>query len=157
MTNGEEETELQELSRNIESFFSQIPFNKVLDMHVDYIGHDRVSFKMPMNETLIGNFLHGILHGGAISTALDVAGGGMALVGTFLRTKDLPDQERLSVLAKISTIDLRVDYLRPGRGEWFLATGTLLRIGNKVAVTRMELHNDKEELLAVGTGTYMCG
>ena len=57
----------------------------------------------------------------------------------------------------MGTIDLRVDYLRPGRGTHFLAEARLLRAGNKVAVTRMELHNDKEELLAVGTGTYLCG
>ena len=49
---------------------------------------------------------------------------------------------------------MRVDYLRPGHGEWFEAKGTILRTGNKVAVTRMELHNDSGELIAIGTGAY---
>ena len=56
---------------------------------------------------------------------------------------------------KMSTIDLRIDYLRPGRGKAFIADGKILRIGNKVAVTRMELHNDEGKLIAVGTGTYI--
>jgi len=58
---------------------------------------------------------------------------------------------------KIGTIDIRVDYLRPGLGAYFIATGSTLRTGNKVSVTRMELHNDKGILIAVGTGTYVVG
>ncbi|HCH75978.1 MAG TPA: thioesterase family protein, partial [Pseudomonas sp.] len=29
--------------------------------------------------------------------------------------------------------------------------------GNKVAVVRSELHNELGTLIAVGTGTYLCG
>jgi len=57
--------------------------------------------------------------------------------------------------AKIGTIDLRVDYLRPGLGEHFIATGYVLRSGSKVAVTRMEMHNAAGQLIAVGTGAYV--
>ena len=53
--------------------------------------------------------------------------------------------------------DLRVDYLRPGRGQSFTATAVLLRSGNKVAVVRTELHSEDGTLVAVGTGTYLCG
>jgi uncharacterized protein (TIGR00369 family) len=55
----------------------------------------------------------------------------------------------------MGTIDLRVDYLRPGLGRHFLATGYILRMGNRVAVTRMELANDEKRLIAVGTGAYL--
>jgi len=47
--------------------------------------------------------------------------------------------------------------LRPGRGLYFIATGSVLRSGRKVAVTRMELHNDEDILIAVGTGCYLVG
>ena len=33
----------------------------------------------------------------------------------------------------------------------------IMRTGKKVAVTRMELHNDEDLLIAVGTGTYIVG
>jgi transcription-repair coupling factor (superfamily II helicase) len=54
-------------------------------------------------------------------------------------------------------IDLRVDYLIPGKGNYFIAKGKILRLGNKVAVSRMELVNDKNDLIALGTGTYNVG
>jgi uncharacterized protein (TIGR00369 family) len=60
-------------------------------------------------------------------------------------------------MAKIGTIDLRVDYLRPGKGQYFLATGTILRKGSKVAVVRTELCNEGKVLIAAGTGTYLVG
>jgi acyl-coenzyme A thioesterase PaaI-like protein len=50
-----------------------------------------------------------------------------------------------------------VDYLRPGKGTEFLATGVVMRAGRKVAVTRMEMHSDAGVLIAVGTGTYIVG
>ena len=56
---------------------------------------------------------------------------------------------------QLGTIDLRVDYLRPGRGESFTATGHNLRTGRRVAVARVELRNDLDELIAVGTGSYV--
>ena len=60
-------------------------------------------------------------------------------------------------IAKIGTIDLRIDYLRPGQGLYFLATGNIMRAGRRVTVTRMELHNHEDVLIAVGTGTYVVG
>lgn len=56
---------------------------------------------------------------------------------------------------RISTIDLRVDFLRPGLGSRFIVTANTLRRGNKVVVVRIELHNDPNDLIAVGTGSYL--
>ena len=52
---------------------------------------------------------------------------------------------------------MRVDYLRPGRGNRFQSSGTVMRTGNKVAVTRMELRNEENVMIAVGTGAYIVG
>lgn len=145
------------LAQAVVHFFDHIPFNKMLGMEIGYAGRDGFAVKLPMRPELVGNFIHGILHGGVISSVLDVAGGCMAVVGAFERSKGMPEEEQRAILSKIGTIDLRVDYLRPGKGKWFEATARLLRTGNKVAVTRMEMHNDEGELLALGTGTYLCG
>ena len=141
------------------NFLEQIPFNKVLGLRPTKLSDDYCEFKMKMKDDLIGNFLQGILHGGAISTALDVTGGAMAMVAAWQRLKDqkIPSSERPKTLAKLGTIDMRVDFLQPGKGKEFTVGATLLRIGNKVAVTRMEFKNEKDELIAVGTGTYLCG
>jgi uncharacterized protein (TIGR00369 family) len=141
------------------NFLEQIPFNKLLGLRPTKLSDDYCEFKMNMKDDLIGNFLQGILHGGAISTALDVTGGAMAMVAAWKRLKEheVPKAERPKTLAKLGTIDMRVDFLQPGKGKEFTIGATLLRIGNKVAVTRMELKNEKKELIAVGTGTYLCG
>ena len=145
------------IQQGMQYFFNNIPFNNMLNLKVSHASLDRFVVHLDMHGDLVGNFIHGILHGGVISTMLDVAGGGMAVIGAFERTRDMPEEEQINILGKIGTIDLRVDYLRPGKGAWFRASARLLRVGNKVAVTRMELHNDQDELLAVGTGTYLCG
>jgi uncharacterized protein (TIGR00369 family) len=141
------------------NFLEQIPFNKVLGLKPTKLSQDYCEFKMNMRDDLIGNFLQGILHGGAISTALDVTGGAMAMVAAWQRLKEnkIPSSERPKTLAKLGTIDMRVDFLQPGKGKEFTIGATLLRIGNKVAVTRMEFKNEEGALIAVGTGTYLCG
>lgn len=140
-------------------FVDKIPFNRVLGLTVelDHQRPDQARLRFAMRDELIGNPLQRILHGGVISSALDVTGGLVACLGMFQRMADEPQEEKIARLYRLGTIDLRVDYLRPGRGERFIASGRILRTGNKVAVTRMELHNDKAVLIAVGTGTYLVG
>ncbi len=146
-----------ELQEAVAGFFQRIPFNQVLGIQLVELSLDKVVMELPMKPELIGNFVHGILHGGVISSLLDVAGGAMALIGAFDKHQHLSSTERMQRLSKLGTIDLRVDYLRPGRGQLFTATAVLLRSGNKVAVVRSELHSDDGNLVAVGTGTYLCG
>ena len=146
-----------ELRTAVASFFERIPFNRLLGIELDELSAERVTMHLPMKPELIGNFVQGILHGGVISTLLDVCGGAMALIGAFDKHQHLSSQERMTRLSKLGTIDLRVDYLRPGRGQRFTATAVLLRSGNKVAVVRSELHSEDGTLVAVGTGTYLTG
>ena len=146
-----------ELRAAVASFFERIPFNRLLGIELDELSAERVTMHLPMKPELIGNFVQGILHGGVISTLLDVCGGAMALIGAFDKHQHLSSQERMTRLSKLGTIDLRVDYLRPGRGQRFTATAVLLRSGNKVAVVRSELHSEDGTLVAVGTGTYLTG
>ena len=146
-----------ELRDGIAGYFRRIPFNQLLGMQLAELSNERAVMQLPMKDELIGNFTQGILHGGVIASVLDVVGGAMAMVGAFARHQHLPASERLAKLAKLGTIDMRVDYLRPGRGRLFTATAVLLRSGNKVAVVRSELHADDGTLIAVGTGTYLCG
>jgi uncharacterized protein (TIGR00369 family) len=137
-----------------ESFVERMPFNRILGIDVLSLHHDRPELRFDMRPDLVGNYVRNILHGGVISSVLDVTGGLVAFLGVQQKLKGKPVEEVLERFARISTIDLRIDYLRPGQGEWFLARGFPLRTGNKVAVTRMELLNDRDELIAVGTAAY---
>ena len=47
-----------------------------------------------------------------------------------------------------------MDYLRPGSGGHFIATGEVMRPGRILSAARMELYNDEETLIAIGTAVY---
>ena len=141
----------------VRQLFERIPFNEYLGIELDEVSRERVVMHLPMKPELVGNFYHGILHGGVIASLLDVVGGATAMIGAFEKHQHLSAEERALRLSRLGTIDLRIDYLRPGRGKRFSANATLLRSGNKVAVVRSELHNEENVLIAVGTGTSLCG
>ena len=135
----------------------RIPFNKLIGMKIDNLDLENIRIRFEMRPELVGNFMRGNLHGGVISTVLDVTGGMLAWTGIMKKMEGSTFKEITERFAKIGTIDLRVDYLRPGLGKYFVATGSTLRAGNKLSVTRMELHNDEGLLIAVGTGSYVVG
>jgi uncharacterized protein (TIGR00369 family) len=135
----------------------KIPFNKLIGMKIETLDLDKIGIRFEMRPELVGNFTRGNLHGGVISSVMDVTGGMVAWTGIMKKMEGQSFDEISERFNKIGTIDIRVDYLRPGLGEYFIATGSTLRTGNKVSVTRMELHNDKGILIAVGTGTYVVG
>jgi len=152
---SENRTDFDELIQQVETIFvDKIPFNKLLGMHVESLDFESAKVKIEMRDELIGNFIQRTLHGGVTSSVLDVIGGLTAFMTLLKKMEGASSQEKLERLAKFGTIDLRVDYLRPGRGKYFIAQGSVLRTGKKIAVTRMELHNDQKILIAVGTGTY---
>ncbi len=140
-----------------EMYEEKIPFNKILDLQIISLEENKVCMKIGMKKELIGNYKHGMLHGGVISSVLDVTGGAIVSAGILKKMAERPFEEITKRIFKIGTVDLRVDFLRPGQGNYFLSTGSVMRMGNKVVVTRTALHNDQEILIAVGTGTYMLG
>lgn len=135
----------------------RIPFNRELGLEVSTLELDRVTVKIRMQEKLIGNFTKQSLHGGVVASVLDLAGGMVAGIGLARQLAGASREMLFERISRMGTIDLRVDYLRPGRGAYFLTSANVLRTGNKVAVTRMEMHSDRQDLIAVGTGTYIVG
>lgn len=135
-------------------FEERIPFNQVLGLRMERLGESDVVVRFDMRDELIGNFTRGNLHGGVISSVLDVVGGLVAFIALLRREGVQSLEDEADKFSRLGTIDLRVDYLRPGLGTTFSAKGFVLRAGRKVAVARMELHNEEESLIAVGTGAY---
>jgi len=153
MSITEAKTEWLERIRDI--FNNKIPFNQVLGLRVHALDTDRPKIRFDMHEALVGNYTKGSLHGGVISAVIDVTGGLAAFMGLQKKLAGEPVDVKLQKFRKLGTIDLRIDYLRPGVGQKFEATGYTLRTGNKVAVTRIELKNETDQLIAVGTGAYV--
>jgi len=133
------------------------PFNTLIGLKVKHLTLDDMCVRIEMRDDLIGNEIKGMLHGGAISTVLDVTGSIVATTGIMKEMQDRPLEEIIQRSLKVGTIDLRVDYLKPGKGKYFQATGTPMHMGSGVCIARTELRNDQAELIAVATGTYKVG
>ena len=121
-----------------------IPFNKHLGIQVTGLEKGSARLELPFREEFIGDPMRRALHGGVISTLADTAGG-MAVWSEI-------DDER----GRVSTIDLRVDYLRPGQPETLAAEARVVRQGNRVGVADIRLfHPSKPDAtIATGKGVY---
>lgn len=133
------------------------PFNRVLGLTRESMDIENACVRFDMRDDLLGNSVYGTLHGGVISSMLDIAGGFIVFLDLWAKVKGQPRDKLMERFTKIATIDMRIDYLRPGLGKRFVASGLILRIGNKVAVVRTELRNEEDMLIAVGTATYVVG
>lgn len=136
-------------------FDESIPFNQVLGLKITKLMPERVVGRIEMKHELIGNFSHHRLHGGVISAGLDSMAGLAVMAALAARHMDEPPALRLHRFAKLGTIDLRVDYLRPAISPSFELRAEVLRLGSRVASTRMEFFGADGKLLACGAGAYI--
>jgi uncharacterized protein (TIGR00369 family) len=136
-------------------FEEKIMFNRVLGLKITALQPDGVSARMLMQPELIGHYAHNRIHGGAISAALDALGGLAVMAAIGARHMNESPLQRLQRFSKLGTIDLRVDYLRPGIGEAFSLHAQVLRLGSRVASTRMEFCAADGKLLSTGAAAYI--
>ena len=121
-----------------------VPFNRFLGIKVSSVKAGFVRMEIPFREELIGDPLRPALHGGVISALADTAGG-MAVWSQV-------DDER----SRVSTIDLRIDYLRPAKLETLIAEASVVRLGNRVGVADVRLFQPSaaDATVATGKGVY---
>ena len=121
-----------------------IPFNAFLGVRVGEATRERVLLEIPFRDELVGDPLRPALHGGVLSALADACGGAAVWVG-------LEDPG-----ARVSTIDLRIDYLRPASLDTIVAEGRVVRLGNRVGVVDVRLYNARapEVTVATGKGVY---
>jgi uncharacterized protein (TIGR00369 family) len=121
-----------------------IPFNRFLGIKVAEMSEGRAHLSLPFRPEFVGDPIRPALHGGVISTMADVAGGLAVWSG------------QADTRARVATIDLRVDYLRPGRLETLDALARVVRKGNRVGVVDIVLSHPAhaDEIVATGKGVY---
>jgi uncharacterized protein (TIGR00369 family) len=121
----------------------EIKFNSYLGIKLTAAGQGFARMELPYDPRFIGDPFRPALHGGLISTLLDTTGG--AAVWTELEEGD-----------KISTVDLRVDYLLPCPLETIVCEGRVARKGNRVVVTDMRVfaRSEPDRIIATGKAVY---
>ena len=124
-----------------------LPQCRQLGLECVELGRGRCELRMPWDERRVGNPDTGTLHGGAITTLMDTAGGSVAF----------------SVIeegATVATLDLRIDYLRQNRPrEAIHAIAEVVHRSRNVAFVRGHaFHPDTpDQPLANLTASFMVG
>lgn len=150
---GEEQARLDAALADL--FERRIRFNQILGLAVESAVAPEPRLRFAMRPELIGHDLHGRLHGGVISATLDAMGGFALMVAIGEKHADESTAQILQRFAKMGTIDLRVDYLRPGVGASFVATADVTRLGGRIGSTQMRLTNDQGRLIATAAAAYV--
>ncbi len=123
--------------------FSRGAILKVLETEMARCEPGFVELRQPVTPVALQH--HGYVHGGVISTLMDIVGGHAAQ--TLMGAED-------SVL----TVEFKINMLAPGDGETLRAEGHVVRPGKRITVCRMDLYAVKdgiESLICIGQGTYM--
>ena len=138
-----------------EIFEERIVFNQLLGLKLVGVQDDTLLASLEMRPELIGHFGLKRIHGGVISASLDALGGIAVMAASGTKHQDEPVLQRLMRFGKLGTIDLRVDYLRPGTQGPFALQARVLRLGSRVATTRSEFCDSSGQVLATATAAYI--
>ena len=119
------------------------PLNRKLGLRLVATGEAEATCVLPYAEALVGDPETGAVHGGVISTLVDVACGCAALM-------------RMKRLRPIVTLELRIDHLRPSRpGRELSARAECYALTSSVAFVRALVHDgDAADAVASAQGIF---
>ena len=125
----------------VQAIFDASPFLGFLQLRAVALDHDAgtLTVTMPMRPELERRLGTAQFHGGPIAAFIDIVGDfavGMAVGGG------------------VPTINLRIDYLKPAVGTLLTGIARVRRMGRTVALVDVDVHDEKQSLIAVGRGTY---
>jgi uncharacterized protein (TIGR00369 family) len=120
----------------------RIPFNALLGLKVTRLDRGFAVMEVPFRPELIGDIFRPAIHGGVLSTLIDATGGAAAFT-------------MVDVVDRVSTVDMRVDYLRPGVEDTVIAEAEIVRMGNRVCAVQVRVHQgDPVQPIALGSVVY---
>lgn len=135
-------------------FEEKIPYCKTLGLKFSLEG-GRAEVRFDRQDFMLGNVKYKVLHGGVTASVLDSIAG-IAILCRMAELAPKPDViEQLKEFGRISTIDLRIDYIEPANADAFIATAEVLRVGNHVANVQMKMVSaDTGRTVAVGSAAF---
>ncbi len=150
------DAEQQRIDQALTELFEQrITFNQTLGLKIECVRAGEVRARLAMRPELVGHHAYGRLHGGVTSAVLDAMGGLALMAAIAEHHAEETCPQVLQRFMKMATIDLRVDYLRPGLGAYFVATAEVTRLGGRLGSTQMRLHSDAGSLVATAAAAYV--
>jgi acyl-CoA thioesterase len=121
-------------------FLQAIPFHSLVGLRLLRLHKDGVTIGCTLRDELRNG--SGVLHGGVSATLADVA------VGTAL-------SRYLGRTRAATTVELKINYLRPVQDGKVTARSYLLRVGKTLCTARVDILDSSRKVAAVALVTYM--
>ena len=126
--------------RQMREFVARMPFNQLIGIRLTRLHKDGVTIDCRLRPELLN--ASGVLHGGVTATLADSA------LGIAITT-----QARR--LGGATTVEMKVNYLRPVAGTRISARARILRMGSTLCIGRVDLYDDARKLVGTALVTYM--
>lgn len=118
-------------AERLNTFLQRVPYVRFLGMRADLAG-DEMTAVLPFADHLIGNTLLPALHGGVLGAFLEMT--------ALAQLSVVQPSERVH-----KTIDVTIEYLRPGRPVTTYARADLRKVGRRIANVHVEAWQDQRE------------
>ena len=121
----------QAAAQRLEAFLERVPYVRFLGMRAELAG-DEMTAILPFAPHLIGNVALPALHGGVI--------------GAFMEMTALAQLSVIAPSPKVhKTIDIAIEYLRPGKAQVIYARADVRKVGRQVANVHVEAWQDHRD------------
>lgn len=118
------------------------PFHHWLGLKLLDRSEDQLTIGMPWRDEIVSNTKLPAVHGGIISSLIDLTGlYSILAVGGIAR----------------ATADLHIDFHRPATPGLLRAVGRPVKLGRQISVAEVKVIDEGERLLASGRGAYVGG
>lgn len=118
---------------------NQIPFNRHVGIKLLALERGMCRLGIPFSDHLVGDTRRGAIHGGVLSTLVDTCGGFAVWAASGIEDR-------------ISTIDLRVDYLKPALACGLVAEAHVKMHGNRVGNVHVVVHAEGDPAMVIAEG-----
>ncbi len=112
----------------LDAILGAIPYVKFLGMRAELAG-DEMTAILPFSQHLVGNVMIPALHGGVVGAFME-----MTALAQLSVSEPLRHQPR--------TIDVTIEYLRPGRAMTTYARADVRKVGKRIANVQVEAWQD---------------
>lgn len=124
----------------LEAVLTDSQYHQFLGFRLEEFGDQSITIRLPYNELFYTSAdADGYIHGGMISTLIDVAG-----YYAIFRFLNRP----------VPTVDLHINFLRPGRAGDLLATATVVKLGRTVSIADIVVTDLERKQVAIGRGLF---
>ena len=126
--------------RRLREIVANMPFNNLIGIKLTRVHPDGVTIECQLRPEIMNGA--GMLHGGVTATLADSAVG-IAIMRHF-------NGER-----RITTVEMKLNYLRPVVSNKIFAQARLRRIGNHLCIGQVDIFDAEKNLAGIAIVTYM--